>query len=122
MRIALIGQPNCGKSTLFNQVAGYKAETGNFTGTTVSYTESKVRVMGDVVDVVDLPGTYSLSGTNPAEREVIKYLTSRAVDVVVNVLDASHLSHGLAMTVELLELDVPNFIENCTGRITRIDP
>jgi ferrous iron transport protein B len=110
MRIALIGQPNCGKSTLFNQVAGYKAETGNFSGTTVSFTESKVRVMGDIVDVVDLPGTYSLAGTNPAEREVIKYLTSNAVDVVVNVLDASHLSYGLAMTVELLELEVPMVI------------
>ena len=107
MRIALIGQPNCGKSTLFNQIAGYKAETGNFSGTTVTFTESKVRVLGDVIDVVDLPGTYSLAGTNPAEREVIKYLTSNAVDVVINVLDASHLSYGLAMTVELLELGVP---------------
>jgi len=110
MRIALIGQPNCGKSTLFNQVAGYKAETGNFPGTTVTYTESKVRVMGDVVVVVDLPGTYSLAGTNPAEREVIKYLTSNDVDVVINVLDASHLSYGLTMTVELLELNVPMVI------------
>jgi len=110
MRIALIGQPNCGKSTLFNQVAGYKAETGNFSGTTVSFTESKVRVMGEVVYVVDLPGTYSLAGTNPAEREVIKYLTSNDVDIVVNVLDASHLSHGLAMTIELLELEVPMVI------------
>lgn len=110
MRIALIGQPNCGKSTLFNQVAGYKAETGNFSGTTVSYTESKVRVMGDVVDVVDLPGTYLLAGTNPAEKEVIKYLTSNDVDVVVNVIDASHLSHSLTMTVELLELEVPMVI------------
>jgi len=55
MRFALIGQPNCGKSTLFNRVAGYKAETGNFSGTTVTYTESRVRVMGEVVDLVDLP-------------------------------------------------------------------
>jgi ferrous iron transport protein B len=110
MQIALIGQPNCGKSTLFNQVAGYKAETGNFSGTTVTFTESKVRVLGNVVSVVDLPGTYSLAGTNPAEREVIKYLTSNTVDVVINVIDASHLSHGLAMMVELLELNVPMVI------------
>ena len=57
MRIALIGQPNCGKSTLFNQVAGYKAETGNFSGTSVTYTESRVRVGGQVIDLVDLLGT-----------------------------------------------------------------
>ncbi len=107
MRFALIGQPNCGKSTLFNQVAGYKAETGNFSGTTVTFTESKVRVLGEVVDLVDLPGTYTLAGMNPAEREALTYLTTRQVDVIINVIDSSHLVQGLNLTMELLELNRP---------------
>jgi ferrous iron transport protein B len=107
MRIALIGQPNCGKSTLFNQVAGYKAETGNFTGTTVTFTESSVRVGGEKVDLVDLPGTYTLAGTNPAERVANRYLHSEDVDVIINVLDASHISQGLELTLELLAMDLP---------------
>lgn len=107
MRFALIGQPNCGKSTLFNQVAGYKAETGNFSGTTVTFTETKVRVVGQVISLVDLPGTYTLAGTNPAEREVFKYLASHSVDVIINIIDATHLAHGLELTLELLELGRP---------------
>ncbi len=107
MRFALIGQPNCGKSTLFNQVAGYKAETGNFSGTTVAFTESKVRVAGEVVELVDLPGTYLLDGTNLAERETAKYLEARHVDVIINVVDATHLSSGLELTLELLSLNRP---------------
>jgi ferrous iron transport protein B len=110
MRFVLIGQPNCGKSTLFNQVAGYKAETGNFTGTTVHFAESKVRVAGEVVELVDLPGTYTLAGTNPAERETFNYLVSRPVDVIINVIDATHLTHGLSLTLELLELKRPTVI------------
>jgi ferrous iron transport protein B len=110
MRFALVGQPNCGKSTLFNQVAGYKAETGNFSGTTVSFTESKVRVLGEVIDLVDLPGTYTLAGSNPAERETIQYLSSHEVDVIINVVDASHLTQGLSLTLEILELQRPTIL------------
>ncbi len=107
MRIALVGQPNCGKSTLFNQVAGYKAETGNFTGTTVTFMESKVRVSGQVIELVDLPGTYSLSGSNPAERETGRYIRENPIDLIINVLDASHLSLGLELTLELMTLGKP---------------
>ena len=107
MRIALIGQPNCGKSTLFNQVAGYKAETGNFTGTTVKYTESKVRVGGEVVEIVDLPGAYTLDALSPAEKEAASYLRSNEVDVVINVVDASRMALGLELTLELLPLNKP---------------
>ena len=108
MKFLLIGQPNCGKSTLFNQVCGYKVETGNFTGTTVTYTESRVRLKGDVIGLVDLPGTYTLAGSNPAEQVVLEYLLSHTdYDCIINVVDASHLGLHLGLTLELLELGRP---------------
>lgn len=110
MRFALIGQPNSGKSTLFNQVSGYRAETGNFAGTTVTFTESKVRVLGEVIELIDLPGTYTLAGSNPAERETFRYLSSHQVDVIINVVDASHLSQALGFTLEILELQRPTLV------------
>jgi ferrous iron transport protein B len=100
----LIGQPNCGKSTLFNQVAGYKAETGNFSGTTVTYTESKVRVNGRVIQLADLPGTFTLKGTNQAEAEVLRFINSHEVDATINVIDATH-HPGNGANLELLGLN-----------------
>jgi len=107
VRFALIGQPNCGKSTLFNQVAGYKAETGNFSGTTVTFTESKVRLNGKVIQLVDLPGTLTLRGSNLAETEVLRYIDSHEVDAIINVIDATHLTQGLELTLELLKVKRP---------------
>jgi small GTP-binding protein len=107
MRFVLIGQPNCGKSTLFNQVAGYKAETGNYSGTTVTFIESKIRLNGKVVQLVDLPGTFTLRGTNPAEAEVLKFIDSNEVDAIINVVDATHLTQGLELTLELLTVKRP---------------
>ena len=107
MRVALIGLPNCGKSTLFNQVAGYKAETGNFSGTTVTFTESRVRVAGEVIELVDLPGAYSLDEGSPAEKEAARYLNSRDVDVIINVADSTQLSAALSLTLELVALKKP---------------
>ena len=121
MRFALIGQPNCGKSTLFNQVAGYRAETGNFSGTTTTYTASQIRVLGQIVELVDLPGTYTLAGTNPAERVVLQYLESQAVDVIINILDASHIAQGLNLTLELMELGIPMVVAaNMMDEIARM--
>ena len=107
MRIALAGQPNCGKSTLFNQVAGYKAMTSNFPGTTVKYTETQTLINGYNCTCIDLPGTYSLTSGDIAEMEARRHLLSGDVDVIINVADASLLCRSLELTHQLLELETP---------------
>ncbi len=107
MKIALAGQPNCGKSTIFNHIAGYKAITSNFPGTTVKYTETKTHINGYTCNCIDLPGTYSLTSSDPAELEARKHLLSGEVDVIINVVDASLLCRSLELTLQLLELEVP---------------
>jgi ferrous iron transport protein B len=105
--IALAGQPNCGKSTIFNAVAGFKVNTGNFAGTTVSFTETKVLLGGGTIRLIDLPGTYSISSHDIAEKVARDYLLSGNVDVIINVLDASLLSRSLELTIQILEMNVP---------------
>jgi len=107
LKIALAGQPNCGKSTIFNRIAGYKAITSNFPGTTVKYTETKTLINGHTCTCIDLPGTYSLTSIDPAELEARKDLLSGEVDVIINVVDASLLCRSLELTLQLLELEVP---------------
>ncbi len=107
MKVALVGQPNCGKSTLFNAVAGYRSATGNFPGTTVQLTWSKVRLNGSVVELADLPGIYSLRASSQAEQVAQRFLFHTDVDLIVNVLDASLLSRSLELTLELRELRRP---------------
>ncbi len=105
--IALIGQPNCGKSTLFNHLVGYKANTSNLPGTTVEYLRSEAMVGGQHLDIIDLPGTYSLVPLDEAEAQTRNFLLSERVDAVLNVLDASLLSRSLELTLQLLELGLP---------------
>jgi ferrous iron transport protein B len=108
--IALVGQPNCGKSTLFNVVAGYKASTGNFPGVTVSYAQSPVTCGDTTFQLVDLPGIYSLSTQEPAERVTLEYLLKQDIHLVINVIDASTLSRSLELTLQLMELELPIMI------------
>ncbi|OGD16280.1 MAG: ferrous iron transport protein B [Candidatus Aminicenantes bacterium RBG_16_66_30] len=105
--VIFIGQPNGGKSTLFNSIAGPKAETSNFPGTSIKHTHSRVNIEGRLLDVIDLPGTYSLCTTDPAEQIVLSHLFAERPDLVVNVVDASTLSRGLELTLELVELGYP---------------
>jgi len=105
--IALVGQPNSGKSTLFNALAGYRAVASNFPGTTVEVLRGKALVGGRPVEVVDLPGTYSLLAGDRAEELARDFLVSGKVNAVVNVVDASLLSRSLELTLELAELGIP---------------
>jgi ferrous iron transport protein B len=107
MKIALIGQPNCGKSTIFNYFSGYKAAVSNFPGTTVNYTVSQVVFEEEALTCVDLPGVYSLTSTDQAELESRNYLLSGQADVIVNVIDASLLGRSLELTLELMSLERP---------------
>jgi len=125
--IVLIGQPNCGKSTLFNAVAGLKAQTSNFPGTTVKHTHSKVNVEGKVLNIIDLPGTYSLNPSDPAEKVVLTHLFLEKPDLIVNVVDASILGRSLELTLELIELEYPvvvalNMIDLAEKKGVEIDP
>jgi len=107
LRIALVGQPNCGKSTIFNHLVGYKAHTSNLPGTTVEYQRSEALIDGAHIEVIDLPGSYSLSSSDEAEGVTRDFLLSKRVDAILNVVDASILSRSLELTLQLLELGIP---------------
>ncbi|MEW6667771.1 MAG: ferrous iron transport protein B [Thermodesulfobacteriota bacterium] len=126
MKIALVGQPNCGKSTLFNSVAGYKSVVSNFPGTTVEYTCSNVCIETQGFELVDLPGIYSLS--SPARDELLTrdYLLKQKPDAVINIVDASVLSRSLELTLEILDLRIPlavclNMVDEAERKGIRID-
>jgi len=108
--VIFIGQPNSGKSTLFNAIAGFKVDSDYFPGTTVQHAHSKVNVSGRILNVIDLPGTYSLNPSDEAERVALTHLFQEKPDLIVNVVDASILGRSLEMTLELSELGYPMIV------------
>ena len=107
MRLALVGNPNCGKTTLFNALTGSSAHVGNWPGVTVTCREGEYRGLPVPVKVVDLPGVYSLSPYTPEEIATCDFLTKSEPDVIVNIVDATNLERNLYLTTQLLELDRP---------------
>lgn len=106
INIALVGNPNSGKTTLFNFASGSKEHVGNYSGVTVDSKQAKVNQNGYQFDITDLPGTYSLTAYSPEELFVRKYIMSERPDVVVNVIDASNLERNLYLTSQLIDMDI----------------
>ena len=105
INVALIGNPNCGKTSLFNIAAGTHEHVGNYSGVTVDAKRGQFEYGGYKFNIVDLPGTYSLSAYTPEELYVRRYLKDEIPDVIINVVDASNLERNLYLTTELIDMD-----------------
>ncbi len=109
-KFALAGNPNCGKTTLFNLLTGSTAYVGNWPGVTVDKREGTYKRGEEKVDIVDLPGIYSLSPYTPEEVVSRNYILDEKPDCVINIVDATNLERNLYLTTQLMEIDVPVII------------
>lgn len=110
LTIAFIGNPSVGKSVFFSRLTGVGVEVSNYPGTTVALKRGIVKARGKTIEVVDLPGIYSLGVTNEDEKVTKRFLIEEHPDIIINVLDASRLERNLYLTLQLLELDIPMVI------------
>ena len=126
MRVALAGNPNCGKTTLFNALTGSNQYVGNWPGVTVEKKEGETRIGDRTVTVVDLPGIYSLSPYSMEEIVARDFIIGESPDCVIDIVDATNLERNLYLTVQLLELERPtvlalNFMDEVEKRGDKID-
>ena len=106
INVALVGNPNCGKTSLFNYASGAHGHVGNYSGVTVDATEAHASMFGYEFNLTDLPGTYSLSCYSPEELYVREHLTEKMPDVVINVIDSSNLERNLYLTTQLVDMNI----------------
>jgi ferrous iron transport protein B len=105
INIALVGNPNSGKTTLFNYASGSRERVGNYSGVTIEAKEAKIHSNGYVINIVDLPGTYSITEYTPEELYVRSHLITKKPDIVINVVDASNLERNLFLTTQLIDMN-----------------
>jgi ferrous iron transport protein B len=110
IRVALVGNPNCGKTSLFNIASGSHEHVGNYSGVTVDAKEGHFDYAGYHFTIVDLPGTYSLSAYSPEELYVRKNLIENTPDIIINVVDGSNLERNLYLTMQLIDMNLPMVI------------
>ncbi|WP_372774297.1 ferrous iron transport protein B [Mangrovibacterium sp.] len=106
INVALVGNPNCGKTTLFNFLSGSKEHVGNYSGVTVDAKKASFKKFGYIFNLVDLPGTYSLTAYSPEEIYVRKFIWKETPDIVLNVIDSSNLERNLFLTTQLIDMDI----------------
>lgn len=107
MKVALVGNPNSGKTTLFNELTGSTAKVGNWPGVTVDKKEGKYKKTKTPMDIIDLPGVYSLSPYTLEEVIARDYIINEKPDVIINIIDGTNLERNLYLTTQLLETDIP---------------
>ena len=106
-RIALAGNPNCGKTCIFNALTGTRQHVGNYPGVTVESKSGSFTLDDMEIELIDLPGVYSLSSSSPEEAVVFEELTRKGIDLIVNVVDSTILQRSLYLTTQLAELHIP---------------
>ena len=111
LAVALTGNPNVGKSTIFNELTGARQKIGNWPGVTVDKKVGYTRHKDRAISIVDLPGTYSINARSPEEKIVIDYLMNTKLDLVVDVVDSSNLERNLFLTIQLMEQGIPLLID-----------
>lgn len=106
VNVALVGNPNAGKTTLFNFASGAREHVGNYSGVTVDSKQARFKHKGYTFNITDLPGTYSLSAYTPEELYVRRFIHEQKPDLVINVVDASNLERNLYLTTQLIDMDI----------------
>ena len=106
-RIVLAGNPNCGKTTIFNCLTGARQHVGNYPGVTVESKTGKFMLGEDEIELIDIPGVYSLSSSSPEEGVAFEELTKPGIDLIINVVDSSIPRRSLYLTTQLAELHIP---------------
>jgi len=110
LRVVLVGNPNCGKTSLFNNATGAREKVGNYGGVTVDSKEGWFSIDGLKVQLVDLPGTYSLTEYSPEEMYVRTYIRDNHPDAILNIVDAGNLERNLYLTTQLMDMNIPMVI------------
>ncbi len=110
INIALVGNPNCGKTTIFNAISGSKERVGNYSGVTVDIHKATFKSKGYTFNFYDLPGTYSLTAYSTEEIYVRKFIYEQTPDIVINVLDSTNLERSLFLTTQLIDMDLRTVI------------